>query len=310
MKKRLPVVDFFKGLTACLSLGLVLLIILMALVIWQHAGESVQKFGWKFIVSRQWNPVHDNFGALPYIYGTAVSTMLAILFAGPPSVGAAVYLAEFAPRRLKTLLSFVVDLLAAVPGIVYGLWGSFVLAPLLRNRIEPWLERNLGFMPFFQGPPFGLDMLAAGIILAVMSVPVITAVTREVLETVPHSQREPLIAMGATPWEVVRVGVMPYARDGIVGAFTLGLGRAIGETMAVTMVIGNEPRISASLFSPAHSMTSVIVNEFAQAIKNLHLSSLIHIGLLLFCLTLLVNILARLLIFQMTRREKKKDEYF
>ena len=292
----------------CLSIGLILLAFLMAYIIWQQAEASLQKSGWEFIVSRHWDPVHEEFGALPYIYGTVISTMLAALFAGPVSMGAAIYLAEFAPRRAKAALAFVVDVLAAIPSIVYGLWGSFVLAPFLRNYIEPWLGRNLGFLPFFQGPPFGLDLLAAGIILAVMSIPVITAVAREVLETVPDGQREPLIAMGATPWEVVRIGVIPYARDGIIGAFTLGLGKAIGETMAVTMVIGNEPKISASLFSPAHSMTSVIVNEFAQATGTLHLSSLIHIGLLLFGLTLLVNVLARLLIYQMSWRVKKRDE--
>ncbi len=293
-------------MTVCLSSGLVLMVFLMAYVIWQQAEASVQKFGWTFIFSSQWDPVHERFGALPYIYGTVVSTMLAILIAGPISMGAAVYLAEFAPRQMKELLAFMVDLLAAIPGIVYGLWGSFVLVPFLRHYFEPWLERNLGFLPFFQGPPFGLDMLAAGIILAIMSIPVITAVTREVLETVPGSQREPLIAIGATPWEVVRIGVIPYAWDGIIGAFTLGLGKAIGETMAVTMVIGNEPKISASLFSPAHSMTSVIANEFAQAVKTLHMSSLIHIGLILFGLTLLVNVLARLLIYKMNWRVKKR----
>lgn len=282
------------------------LVFLMAFVIWQQAETSIQMSGWRFIFSRQWDPVREEFGALPYIYGTVVSTGLAIILAGPISIAAAIYLAEFAPRPLKWLLAFMVDLLAAIPSIVYGLWGSFVLAPFLRNYIEPWLGKNLGFLPLFQGPPFGLGMLAAGIILAIMIIPVITAVTREVLETVPAGQREPLIALGATPWETVRIGVLSFARDGVIGAFTLGLGKAIGETMAVTMVIGNEPRISASLFSPAHSMTSVIVNEFAQAVKYQHLSALIHIGLILFCLTLLVNILARLLIYHMNWRMGKK----
>jgi len=296
-------------LTAAFSFGLVLLVFLMVFVIWRQAEPSIQKFGWSFIFSDQWGPVREEFGALPYIFGTVVSTFLAILFAGPVSMGTAIYLAEFAPRRIKTQFAFVVDLLASIPSIVYGLWGSFVLAPFLRGYVEPWLDNNLGFLPFFQGPPFGLGMLAAGIILAIMSIPVITAVTREVLQTVPAGQREPLIALGATPWEIVRVGVVPYARDGIIGAFTLGLGKAIGETVAVTMVIGNEPKISASLFSPAHSMTSVIVNEFAQAVKFLHLSALIHIGLILFGLTLLVNILARLLIYQMSWRIKKRNGY-
>jgi len=280
----------------------------MAFVIWQQAETSIQMSGWRFIFSQQWDPVREEFGALPFLYGTVVSTGLAIILAGPISIAAAIYLAEFAPPRLKWLLAFMVDLLAAIPSIVYGLWGSFVLAPFLRNYIEPWLGKNLGFLPLFQGPPFGLGMLAAGIILAIMIIPVITAVTREVLETVPSGQREPLIALGATPWETVRIGVLPFARDGVIGAFTLGLGKAIGETMAVTMVIGNEPKISASLFSPAHSMTSVIVNEFAQAVKDQHLSALIHIGFLLFCLTLLVNILARLLIYHMNWRVRGKND--
>lgn len=287
-------------------MGLVFLVFLMAFVIWQQAETSIQMSGWWFIFSRQWDPVREEFGALPYLYGTVVSTGLAIILAGPISIAAAIYLAEFAPRRLKWLLAFMVDLLAAIPSIVYGLWGSFVLAPFLRNCIEPWLGKNLGVLPLFHGPPFGLGMLAAGIILAIMIIPVITAVTREVLETVPAGQREPLIALGATPWETVRIGVLSFARDGVIGAFTLGLGKAIGETMAVTMVIGNEPRISASLFSTAHSMTSVIVNEFAQAVKYQHLSALIHIGLILFCVTLLVNILARLLIYHMNWRVGKK----
>lgn len=269
--------------------------------LWREAGLSINKFGWSFLFSREWNPVAGNFGALPYIFGTLVSTALALLIAGLISLGTAIYLAEFAPRRIKITLGFLVDILAAVPSIIYGLWGSFILVPVLLKYVEPWLGQNLGFLPFFQGTPYGSGMLAAGIILAIMITPVITAVSREVIEIVPFSQRESLLAMGATPWEVVRVAVLPFARRGIIGAFTLGLGKAIGETLAVTMVIGNRPDISWSLFDPAHTMTSVIVNEFTEAVDPLHLSALIHIALLLFLVTLLVNVLARLLIYQMNR---------
>lgn len=293
---------FFRRLTILFALALFLLVLVMAFQLYREAQPSLQRFGWPFVWGREWDPVHEKFGALPYIYGTLVSTLLALALAGPISLGAAVYLAEFAPRRLKATLAFLVDLLAGIPGIVYGLWGSFVLAPFLRNCLEPWLGKYLGFLPLFQGPPFGIGLLAAGIILAIMCIPVMTAVTREVLEVVPAGQREALLAFGATPWEVVRLAVLPYAREGIIGAFFLGLGKALGETLAVTMVIGNRPEISLSLFSPAHSMTSVIVNEFAQAVQAIHLAALIHIGLLLFGITLLVNIIARLLIYRLGRK--------
>lgn len=276
----------------------------MVILISQAAGPSIKAFGFSFFFTREWDPVHGRFGALPYIYGTLVSTLLALLLAGPVSLGAAVYVAEFAPREIKNILGFMIDLLAAVPGIIYGLWGNFVLAPWLAGSLEPRLAHCLGFLPLFRGPATGIGMLAAGIILAIMISPLITAVSREVLEIVPASQREAMIALGATPWEVVRRAVLPYARTGIVGAFTLGLGRAIGETMAVTMVIGNRPQISASLFAPAYTMTSVIVNEFTEAVEPLHLAALIHIALVLFLVTLLINTLARLMIYLMNRRVK------
>jgi phosphate transport system permease protein len=282
-----------------------MLVILMALVIWQEASPSLQRFGLSFLFSQDWNPVKGNFGALPYVFGTLVSTFLALLLAGPISLGAAVFLAEFAPRRIKSTLSFMVDILAAVPSIIYGLWGVFVLVPLLQYTVEPFLGRHLGFLPFFQGPSYGVGMLAAGIILAIMISPVITAVSREVLEIVPVSQREAMLAMGATRWEVVRVAVLPYAGRGIIGAFTLGLGKAIGETLAVTMVIGNRPDISWSLFAQSHTMTSVLINEFSEAVEPLHRAALIHIALLLFLVTLVINILARLMIYQMGWKKNK-----
>lgn len=277
----------------------------MALLIWRSAEPSVQTFGASFLIGREWDPVHHRFGALPYIYGSLVSTVLALLIAGPISLGAAIYISEFAPRRLKTPLGFLIDLLAAVPGVIYGLWGSFILAPWLGSYVEPALKQGLGFLPFFWGPTMGIGMLAAGVVLAIMISPVIAAVCREVLEVVPAGQREAMIALGATPWEVVRRAVLPYARTGIVGAFTLGLGKAIGETMAVTMVIGNRPDIAWSLFAPAHTMTSVIINEFTEAVDPLHLAALIHIALVLFLVTLVINILARVLIYQISRRVKQ-----
>ncbi|MBE3587593.1 MAG: phosphate ABC transporter permease subunit PstC [Thermoanaerobacteraceae bacterium] len=295
----------FLGVTVASALGLFLLVLLMAIFIWRAAGPSVEAFGGSFFFSREWDPVHRRFGALPYIYGTLVSTLLALLLAGPVSLGAAIYIAECAPRKIKNTLGFLVDLLAAVPGVIYGLWGNFVLAPWLAGFVEPSLQHHLGFLPFFRGSPMGIGMLAAGIILAIMISPVITAVCREVLEVVPASQREAMIALGATPWEVIRRAVLPYARTGIVGAFTLGLGKAIGETMAVTLVIGNRPQISWSLFAPAHTMTGVIINEFTEAVDPLHLAALIHIALVLFLVTLLVNILARLLIYQISRRVRR-----
>jgi len=293
----------FELITRGLALALLLLVVFMAAGIWWEAAPSIHRFGLSFLVSREWNPVVGLFGALPYIFGTLVSTVLAILLAGPLSLGAAIFLAEFAPLRLRNTISFLVDILAAVPSIIYGLWGNFVLAPFLLQNAEPWLGRNFGFLPFFQGPSYGIGMLAAGVVLAIMISPVITAVSREVLEIVPASQREAMLAMGATPWEVVRVAVLPYARKGIIGAFSLGLGKAIGETMAVTMVIGNRPDISWSLFAPAHTMTSVIINEFTEAVEPLHIAALIHIALLLFLVSLLVNILARLMIYQLGWRK-------
>ncbi|ADG07500.1 phosphate ABC transporter permease subunit PstC [Kyrpidia tusciae] len=296
---------WFWRITAGAALGLIVLVVLMALLIWRSAEPSVQTFGASFLIGREWDPVHHRFGALPYIYGSLVSTVLALLIAGPISLGAAIYISEFAPRRLKTPLGFLIDLLAAVPGVIYGLWGSFILAPWLGSYVEPALKQGLGFLPFFGGPTMGIGMLAAGVVLAIMISPVIAAVCREVLEVVPAGQREAMIALGATPWEVVRRAVLPYARTGIVGAFTLGLGKAIGETMAVTMVIGNRPDIAWSLFAPAHTMTSVIINEFTEAVDPLHLAALIHIALVLFLVTLVINILARVLIYQISRRVKQ-----
>jgi phosphate transport system permease protein len=241
--------------------------------------------------------VAESFGALPFIYGTLVSSALALLIAVPLGIGSAVFLAELAPFWMRGPIAFLVEMLAAIPSVVYGLWGIFVLAPLLRVWVQPALGASLGFLPLFQGPPYGVGMLAAGIILAIMVVPFIATVSREVLLAVPRTQREAALALGATGWETTRLAVLRYARSGLVGAVLLGLGRALGETMAVTMVIGNRAEISASLFAPGYTMASVLANEFTEATSDLYLSALVEIGLILLVLTIVVNALARLLVW-------------
>jgi len=249
-----------------------------------------------FLFGSVWDPEREKFGALTYIYGTVVTSTVALLLAAPVSIGIALFLTEMAPSQLRPLVSFPLELLAGIPSVVYGLWGLFVLVPLLRERIEPLLGRALGFLPFFQGPPIGLGFLAAGMLLAIMILPTMTSISIEVLKTVPGAQREAALALGATPWEAIRMAVLPYARAGILGAVILGLGRALGETMAVTMVIGNTPRISASLFAPGYSLPSVIANEFAEASGAMHTGALAALGLVLFGVTLIFNSLARLLV--------------
>src|SRR3990172_803736 len=261
----------------------------LVLVMIVAALPSVKAFGWRFPVTSTWDPVASSFGALPFVYGTVVSSLLALLIALPLSLGAAIYLAEFAPPTIRSAIAFLIELLAAIPSVVYGLWGIFVLAPWLRQWVQPALGASLGFLPLFQGPPYGVGMLAAGLILAIMIVPFITAVGQEVLLAVPNVQREAALALGATRWETTRLAVLRYGRSGLIGAVLLGLGRALGETMAVTMVIGNRPEISTSLFAPGYTMASVLANEFAEATSDLYLSALIEIGLLLLGVTIVVN---------------------
>src|ERR1700686_1083844 len=249
-----------------------------------------------FVASRRWDVVHEVYGALPFIYGTLVTSAVALLIALPVSVGLALFLTEMSPRGLRSIVSFPISLLAGIPSVVYGLWGLFVLVPTLRHHVEPFLTRHLGILPFFRGPPIGLGYLAAGMILAIMILPTITSIAIEVLRTVPLALREAALALGATRWEAIRMAVLPYARAGIVGATILGLGRALGETMAVTMVIGNAPAISASLFAPGYSLPAVIANEFAEASSEGHTAALAALGLILFAVTLLLNIVARLLV--------------
>jgi phosphate transport system permease protein len=245
--------------------------------------------------------VRGEFGALPFIYGTVVSSLIALVLAVPMAVGVAVFVTEMCPRPLRASLSFLTELLAAIPSVVYGLWGIFVLAPLLREHVQPALARYAGWTGLFEGPPYGVGMLAAGVILAIMIVPIIASITREVMTAVPGHQREAVLALGATRWEMVRMGVLRNARAGIMGAIILGLGRALGETMAVTMVIGNRAEIAKSLFAPGYTMASVIANEFSEATEDLYLSALVEIGLALFLVTIIVNALARLLVWSVTR---------
>lgn len=274
-------------------------LILFELVLQSHL--SMSKFGFKFLVKTVWDPVSDDFGALPAIYGTLVSSFLALLIAVPLSVGTALFLTELCPRQIRPVLSLLVELLAAIPSVIYGLWGIFVLAPFLRKDVEPLLEKGLGWTGLFSGPKYGIGMLAAGVILAIMILPIIASITREVITAVPRQQREAALALGATKWEMLRMAVLRNARPGIFGATILGLGRAFGETMAVTMVIGNRPEISRSLFAPGYTLASVIANEFTEAVGNTYLSAIVEMALILFVLTLIVNALAGLLIWSITR---------
>jgi phosphate transport system permease protein len=270
--------------------------------LWRLSGSVLGRTGLlSFVFESQWDVVRDAYGALPFIYGTLITSLLALVLAVPVSVGLALFLTEMSSPRVRSVVSFPIALLAGIPSVVYGLWGLFVLVPLLRDRIEPWLATALGFLPFFRGPPIGLGYLAAGVILAIMILPTITTISIEVLRTVPLSLREAALALGATRWETIRIAVLPYARAGIVGATILGLGRALGETMAVTMVIGNSPTISSSLFAPGYSLPAVIANEFAEASGTLHTGALAALGLILFAVTLLLNVVARLLV-RLSRR--------
>ena len=293
--------DIFRGFLLLLALS-VLAIVGLILVELIHGSQlSIHQFGFSFFTSTEWDPVNGNFGASPFIYGTVVSSILALIIAVPLSIGLATFATEMCPPVLRAPLNFTVELLAAIPSVIYGLWGVFVLAPLLRKYVQPFLAARFGWTGLFSGPPFGIGMLAAGIIIAIMIIPIISAVSREVMTVVPNHQREAVQALGATRWEVIRLGVLRNARVGIVGAVILGLGRAVGETMAVTMVIGNRPEIAKSLFAPGYTLASVIANEFSEATGDLYLSSLIEIGLVLFLVTLVINGLAQLLVWSMTR---------
>jgi len=291
----------FKGLTAFFA-GLVLLLaVLVAWELYLSARPALAKFGWHFLVSSDWDPVQEIFGSVPFVYGTLASSLLALLVATPLGIGIALFLTELSPKRLREPVAFVVEILAAIPSVVYGLWGMFMLAPLMRVYVDPFLMKWIG-PPFFAPPSTGLSLLTAGLILAIMILPTITAISREVFEAVPNVFRESALALGATRWEAILLAVVRASKAGVLGAVMLGLGRALGETMAVTMVIGNKPEVSINLLAPSHSMASVIANEFSEAVSDIHVSSLAAMGLLLMAITMVLNVLARLLVWATTRK--------
>jgi phosphate transport system permease protein len=280
----------------------VLITLLLILELWQDSALARHKFGLQFFFTRVWDPIAEQFGALPFIYGTIVTATVSLVIAVPLGIGAAIFLAELAPARLSDALEFFIDLLAAVPSVIYGLLGVFIVVPLMRDYLQPGLKKTLGFLPLFSGPAYGVGFLTAGIVLAIMVIPYIISVSREILMSVPRDQREAALSLGATRWESTWKVVVPFARTGIMGSIFLALARALGETMAVTMVIGNTPTISASLFSPGYSIAAVIANEFTEATGDLHLQALIELGLVLFLLTFLLNGLARLMIVITSQR--------
>ncbi len=291
----------FSGAMLLCAICIFGIVALIATELVMRSQLSISKFGIMFFFKQAWDPVSGNFGAMPFIYGTLVSSFLALLIAVPLAVGLAVFLTEMCPKFLRGPLAFFTELLAAIPSVVYGLWAVFVLVPILRENVNPLLARFFGWTTLFSGPNYGLGMLAAGVILSIMILPIISSLTREVMTAVPHSQREAVLALGATRWEMIRMGVLRNARIGIVGSIILGLGRALGETMAVTMVIGNRPEIAKSLFAPGNTMASVIASEFSEASDDLYLSALIEIGLALFIVTIIVNALAQVLVWAVTR---------
>ncbi len=291
----------FATLMVVCALSVVLIVLMIVFVLVDNSRLSLHAFGFGFFTSSQWDPVNGSFGALPFIYGTLVSSLLATAFAVPLAIAVAIFILDVCPVRLRGIVAFLTELLAAIPSVVYGLWAIFVLVPLVRDQLGPVLTRTLGWTGFFAAPNFGVGILTASLILAIMIFPVICSISRDVMRAVPSSQREAALALGATRWEMIRIGVLRNARMGIAGAVILGLGRALGETMAVTMVIGNHPDISKNLFNPAYTLASVIANEFTEATGDLYLSALIEIGLALFLVTIVVNAIARLLMWAVTR---------
>ena len=283
-----------------------LISVLLVYQLWIGSAPSRHSLGWSFLTSSEWNPVSEKFGALPFVYGTVITSFIALLISVPLGVGAAIFLSEMAPAGISNGLTFLVELLAAIPSVIYGLLAIFTLVPLMRSYGEPFLKKTLGFLPLFQGPAFGVGFLTAGMILAVMTFPFIISVSRESLLAVPRDQREAALALGATKWESTWKVVVPYAKLGIIGSIFLGLARALGETMAVTMVIGNDPSIHASLLAPGYSIAAVIANEFTEATGSVYPSALVELGLVLFCLTMVINGLARLMIIATTRKGSKR----
>jgi phosphate transport system permease protein len=291
----------FKGVMLLCGLSIFGIVLFIFTILTVNSKLSLKQFGFHFFVHSGWDPVSGDFGALPFIVGTLETSLLALAMAVPLAMGVAIFLSELCPAKLRAPISFVTELLAAIPSVVYGLWAVFVLVPLMRDSLGPLLFKYLGWTHLFDGYNFGVGILTASIILAIMILPIISSITRDIMLAVPTSQREAVLALGATRWEMIRTGVLRNARIGIVGAVILGLGRALGETMAVTMVIGNHPEIAKSLFAPGYTLASVIANEFAEASGDLYLSALIEIGLALFLVTVVVNAIARALVWAVTR---------
>ena len=291
----------FGGLMLLCALSIFAIVIFIATILVLRSHLTIVKFGFGFFKGQDWDPVSGSFGAMPFIFGTLVTSFVALLIAVPLALGVAVFLTELCPKQLRAPISFLTELLAAIPSVVYGLWALFVLVPIVRDQLGPWLAKYLGWTGFFSGANFGVGLLTASIILAIMILPIISSLTRDMMTAVPNHQREAVLALGATRWEMIRIGVLRNARIGIVGAVMLGLGRALGETMAVAMTIGNHPAISKSLFAPGNTLASVIANEFSEASDDLYLSALIEIGLALFLVTIVVNGFARLLVWAVTR---------
>jgi len=292
---------FFKNITLFFAIIVVALMLWMVVALIIQSRLSIKNFGFSFITSTDWNPIEDKFGALPFIYGTIVSSIIAVLIATPISIGIGLFLTEISNKWMKTIISFMVQILASIPSILYGLWGLYIFVPFMRDYFQKPVSKVLGWFPLFSGAPIGLGMLTAGLILAIMIIPIIAALTVDIIETVPRDLKAGSLALGSTKWEMIWNVVLPYAKQGILGAVIMGLGRALGETMAVTMVIGNRAEIMASLFAPGHSMAAVIANEFNEATGALYYSSLIEIGLLLFLVTFILNAIARVFIRKMNK---------
>lgn len=290
----------FQRILLLISSLVVIVLALIAIYLVILSKPALHEFGVGFFGGTDWDPVKEKFGAAPFIFGTLVSSLLALSIAVPLSMGVALFLNEIAPRPFDTIMGFMVEMLAAIPSVVYGLWGVFFLAPLLRLHVQPFLGKNFGWLFLFQGPPYGVGMLAAGVILAIMITPTITAICREVFKAVPVFQREAALALGATHWETIKLAVVKSSWSGVFGAVILGLGRALGETMAVTMLIGNRNEISASLFAPGQTMASVIANEYAEAGSQIHIASLAYVGLCLFLVSFVVNMSARFVMKKLT----------
>jgi len=293
-------------ITLAFAASIILITFLLVWQLWTQSAPTRHKFGFAFLFTSTWNPVTEQFGALPFVYDTVVTSILALLISVPLGLGSAIFLSELAPAGISNALTFLIELLAAIPSVIYGLLALFTVVPLMRTYGEPFLKSTLGFLPWFKGPVYGFGLLTAGIVLSVMTVPFIISVSREALLAVPREQREAALALGATHWESTWQIVVPYAKLGILGSIFLGLARALGETMAVTMVIGNDPKIAASLFAPGYSIAAVIANEFSEATGKVYQSALIELGLVLFLLTIIINGVARLMIVATTRKGSKR----